>query len=87
MQKVSATRVQNNFGEVLDDVRVSGPVEITRKNRPVGVLIGFEAFSLMQERLKGLEDLVWGLQAKDAQREGYIGVEESEALMTELLDA
>lgn len=87
MQKVSATRVQNNFGEVLDDVRVSGPVEITRKDRPVGVLIGFEAFSLMQTRLQELEDLVWGLQAREAQKEGYVGVEKGEGLLKELLGA
>jgi prevent-host-death family protein len=87
MHKISATEAKNKFGEVLDNALQSGPISITRKDRPVGVLLAFESYLKLEHRLEELEDLVWGLRAKEAHQEGHLSEAESEALMGDLLNA
>ena len=80
MEKISATRAQNNFGELLDSAR-RNPIEITKKGRSVAVVLAIEEF----ERLQTIEDKLLALQAKQANDEGYIGVKASEDLLNNLL--
>jgi prevent-host-death family protein len=82
MEKISATEAQNKFGELLDSARRE-PIEITEKGRGVAVVLAVEEF----ERLQAVEDELWGLRAKEASNEGYIGIQASEDLLKELLGA
>jgi len=82
MKKISATEAQNKFGELLDSARRE-PIEITKKGRGVAVVMAVEEF----ERLQALEDELWGLRAKEANHGGYIGIQASEELLRELLNA
>ena len=55
---VPATRVQNQFRTVLDDVLKSGAVAITRHAAPEAVLISAELFAvLVQDQKSKLESL------------------------------
>jgi prevent-host-death family protein len=87
MNKISATEAKNKFGEVLDNALQGGPISITRKDRPVGVLLAFDSYMKLEHRLEELEDLVWGLRAKDAAQEGHLSEADSAALMGDLLNA
>ena len=81
MEKISSTRAQNNFGGLLDSARRE-PIEITKKGRSIAVVLAIEEF----ERLQTIEDKLLALQAKQANEEGYIGVDSSEDLLNNLLN-
>jgi len=87
MNKVSATEAKNKFGEILDNALHGGPISITRNDRAVGVILAFESYMKLERRLEELEDLVWGLRAKEAAQEGYLSEKESEKLLGDLLSA
>ena len=82
MEKIPATEAQNKFGELLDSARRE-PIEITKKGRSVAVILAFEEF----ERLQAIEDELWAIRAKEAHNKGYIGLQESNDLLKELLGA
>ncbi|MBX3331493.1 MAG: type II toxin-antitoxin system prevent-host-death family antitoxin [Nitrospira sp.] len=55
---IAATRVKNEFGAILEQTMHSGPVAITRHDRPKAVLLSFTEFeSLVKERSRSLGDL------------------------------
>ena len=47
MEKISATRAQNNFGGLLDSARRM-PIEITKKGRSIAVILAIEEFERLQ---------------------------------------
>jgi len=51
MTAFSATEAKNKFGELLEAAHRE-PVEISKKGRPVAVLLSMEAYEEMQERLR-----------------------------------
>lgn len=51
--------VRQNISRLLDEVKDSEPVVITRHGRPAGYLIGYEALNQLLDRLEDLEDLFW----------------------------
>jgi hypothetical protein len=52
-------------------------VVVTKNDRPVGVFMSME----------DLEDTIWGERALKAHREGYIGAEDSDKLLDDLIRA
>ena len=82
MKTFAAREAKNEFGRLLDTARRE-PVTIEKKGRPVAVLLSIEDY----ERLAALEDAWWGARAEEAEREGFIGPEESERLLQDLLRA
>jgi antitoxin Phd len=55
---VSATKVKNEFGAILEKTMHNGAVAITRHDTPKAVLLSFAEFeSLMKERCRSLDDL------------------------------
>ncbi len=82
MKTFAAREAKNEFGRLLDTARRE-PVTIEKKGRPVAVLLSIEDY----ERLAALEDAWWGARAEAAEREGFIGPEESERLLQDLLRA
>jgi prevent-host-death family protein len=77
-----AKEAKDSFGLLLDTAQRE-PVAITRKGRQVAVVLS----STDYERLEALEDAYWGRVAEEAAKEGFVGVEEGEKLVAELLHA
>ena len=81
MKKLAASLAKNKFGELLDLARRE-PVQIEKKGRKVAVVMSVEEY----DRLTSLEDEYWAFRAKQAKAEGFMGTENSEDLLNELLD-
>ncbi|MCE2663126.1 MAG: type II toxin-antitoxin system Phd/YefM family antitoxin [Microcystis sp. M53603_WE2] len=82
MKTLGASEAKNRFGELLDLARRE-PVQIAKKGRNVAVVLSIEEF----ERFSELENQLLALQAEKAHQEGFIGTTESEALLSEILNA
>lgn len=82
MKTFAASEAKNEFGRLLDTAQRE-PVTIEKKGRPVAVVLSLEEY----ERLEALDDAWWAARADEAGEEGFIGPEESEKLMRELLNA
>jgi prevent-host-death family protein len=82
MKTIGASEAKNRFGEMLDLARRE-PVEIAKKGRGVVVVLSIEEF----ERFSELENELLALKAEKAQQEGFIGISESEALLSDILNA
>ena len=61
MNAITATELQNRTGAIIDQA-LTNPVQITRNNRSVVVLMS----TMEYERLKALEDVYWGEMANMA---------------------
>jgi prevent-host-death family protein len=82
MKTLGASEAKNRFGEMLDFARRE-PVQIAKKGRNVAVVLSIEEF----ERFSELENELLALKAENAHQEGFIGTVESEALLSEILNA
>jgi antitoxin Phd len=82
VKTMTAKEAKQSFGRLLDTAQRE-PVAITKNGREVAVLLSKEDY----ERLEGLEDAYWGRMAQAAEKEGYVGVEESEKLIKSYLNA
>jgi len=82
MKTFAASEAKNEFGRLLDTAQREA-VTIEKKGRPVAVVLSLEEY----ERLEALDDAWWAARADEAGEEGFIGPEESEKLMRELLNA
>ena len=82
IKTLGASEAKNRFGEMLDFARRE-PVQIAKKGRSVVVVLSIEEF----ERFSELENELLALKAENAHQEGFIGTVESEALLSEILNA
>jgi prevent-host-death family protein len=82
MKTLGASEAKNRFGELLDLARRE-PVQIAKKGRSVAIMMSIEEF----ERFLDLENQFLALKAEQARQEGFIGFIESEALLSEILNA
>ena len=82
MKTLGASEAKNHFGELLDLARRE-PVQIAKKGRSVAIMMSIEEF----ERFLDLENQFLALKAEQARQEGFIGLIESEALLSEILNA
>jgi antitoxin Phd len=72
MISVNTTELKNRMGRYLQK-SVTEPVIIEKTHRPLAVLLSYEEY----ERLTQRDDAFWIEKAKQAEKEGFIGVEES----------
>lgn len=82
MMTVTATELKNKTGEQLQ-AAIKEPVLVKKSGRPAFVLMSVELYN----RYKALEDRYWGETAKAAAKGGFLSTEESEDLLTEMLNA
>jgi prevent-host-death family protein len=82
MKTVGASEAKNRFDELLDLARRE-PVQIAQKGRNIAVVLSIEEF----ERFSELENELLALKAEKAQQEGFIGISESEVLLSNILNA
>lgn len=82
MKALAAKDAKNGFGRLLDMAQRE-PVTIEKKGRPVAVMLSTEEY----ERLESLEEQHWANRAAQAEKEGFIGQDESESLLGDILNA
>ncbi len=73
---MTAVEAKTHFGKFLDNVQRE-PVIVTKKNRPVGVMLS----------MQDIEDTIWGDLVMKADSQGYLSNEESEKLLNKYLNA
>ena len=78
----TAKTAKNNFGRLLDEAR-RAPVTIEKNGRKTAVMLSIEEYRFLET----LSDLYWAKRAKEAEKEGFIGVRKSEKLLKQLLHA
>jgi prevent-host-death family protein len=77
---VGVAELRKMISDILEKVK-SNKVILTRRNKPVGVIVDYEEFKEMEEIIDTFEDYVLGYLAKErAQRKGkkLISLEEAE---------
>jgi len=79
MTAITATELQNRTGAIIDQALMN-PVQITRNNRSVVVLMSTNEY----ERLKALEDAYWGEMANIAVNMESVGKEDINGLLERL---
>ena len=82
MKTISAKVAKNRFGQLIDSAQKE-PIEIQKNGRSVAVVISLEEF----RRFETLEDSWWASEAAKAALEGFVGTNQSEALLVDLLNA
>jgi antitoxin Phd len=70
--RVNATMFKNNLGRYLES-SISEPVIVEKSGRASAVLVSFDTF----EKLSVYEDFYWSIMANQAEKEGYLGAEET----------
>ena len=76
----NATEVKTRFGEFMDKAQKE-PVEIEKTGRKFAVILGYDEY----QRLLALEDAYWGSRAREAEKSGFIGTEESMRLLEDMI--
>lgn len=74
MKTMTAVEAKTHFGKFLDNVQRE-PVVVTKKNRPVGVMLS----------MQDIENTIWGDLAKEADKEGYLSNIESDEVLKKYL--
>ncbi len=83
MKTIAATEAKYGFGRLLDAAQRE-PVTIEKNGRAVAVMLCMEEY----ERLEAVEDAWWAARAAAAEKAGgWLGTEDSERLLGELLNA
>jgi prevent-host-death family protein len=82
MVSLTSKEAKEKFGMLVDTARRE-PVTITKHSRPTVVVISTERYA----ELEALEDEIWAARAKKAEKKGYLDTEESEAIISEILNA
>lgn len=95
MKTLAASEAKNRFEKLLDWARRE-PIAIEKQGRQIAVMLSIEEYerlSALDSQLEPVheesndEDQFWALRAEKAKKEGFIGQEESEALLEDLLNA
>jgi len=84
MKTYTAKDAKNRFGQLIDDVR-SGPVSITRNGRKVAVMISASDAKLLDHLAQCLEEKYWSDRIAEAEKSGYLSIEESNKILQEAL--
>jgi prevent-host-death family protein len=79
MTAVTATELQSKTGAIIDQA-IKNPVQVTRNNRSVVVLISTQEY----ERLQAVEDAYWGEMANMAVKMESASKEDIDILMQRL---
>ena len=82
MGMLTSKDAQNKFGAMLDAAQKE-PVTITRRDRPVAVVVSTERYA----ELEALEDSVWAARAREAAKTGLLGKEATAEFIKRTLDA
>lgn len=80
MRQATATELKNRLGQYLRQAETE-PVIIEVSRRPTAVIISHAEY----ERLTRMEDEYWSSLAREAEKSGYVGADESMRVLQEAL--
>ena len=86
MTLFTASDARRRLGRLLETVQRE-PVTITKNGRAVAIIVPSSDNDLILEMQEFLEDRQWCERVADAERGGYIGVQESKRILAEALIA
>ena len=86
MTLFTVSDARRRFGVLLETARRE-PVTITKNGRAVAMMLSASDDSMIAAVESFLEERYWGERIADAERAGYIGVEESNRILSEALNA
>ncbi len=78
----SAKDAKARFGELLDEA-LGQPVGITKHDRLTAYVISKRDFESMLANIKNLEDQLWLAKADLARKEGFVGPDRVDALLSD----
>lgn len=81
MRSTTATQAKVHFGQLLDNT-TKEPVVIEKSGRQVAVIMSYDEYTYLTD----IEDKYWLLQAQQVDKQGYIGTDNSESLLDDLLN-
>jgi len=76
----TAKEAKNNFGRLLDEAR-RFPVFVKKNGRQVAVVMSSEEYEFVET----LSDIYWAKRAKEAGKQGFIGVKASMKYLNSVL--
>jgi len=82
MKIVSATEAKTHFGRYLS-AALSEPITISKTGQETIVMLSKKEY----DRLEACEDAYWGVRALLAEKSGYLGEEEGQKVLANLLNA
>ena len=82
MQILTSRDAQTNFGMLIDSAQKE-PIKITRRNRPIAVVISNEEY----DRLQHMEDVLWAEKAAKAMNSGIASDNDVKILFREIMNA
>ena len=86
MKLFSASDARRRFGRLLKTAKRE-PVTITKNGRAAAMMLSVSDKELIAAVEGFLEERYWGERVAEAERGGYIGVEESNRILSEALNA
>lgn len=86
MKSYTASDARRRFGRLLETMHRE-PVTITKNGRAVAIIVPTSDNELISDMEVFLEDRQWCERIADAERGGYIGVEESGRILSDALNA
>ena len=86
MKSYTASDARRRFGVLLETVQRE-PVTITKNGRAVAIIVSTSDNELISEMQGFLEGHQWCERITEAERGGYIGVEESGRILSDALNA
>ena len=78
----SAKDAKTRFGELLDEA-LGRPVGITKHGRLTAYLVSKRDFEAMVRKIRELEDQLWLASADAARKEGFVGSDRVDALLSD----
>jgi prevent-host-death family protein len=78
----SARDAKAKFGELLDEA-LGRPVGITKHDRLTAYVVSKRDFEQMLAKIEELQDQLWLTRAELARKEGFVGAEQVDALLSE----
>jgi antitoxin Phd len=86
MKSFTASDARRRFGRLMETARRE-PVTITKNGRAAAMVLSASDNELIAAVEGFLEERYWGERIAEAERGGYIGVDESALIMSEVLNA
>ncbi len=79
MKIVTATEAKTHFGRYMS-LAMSEPVTVSKTGHETIVMLSKAEY----DRLEALDDAYWGMRALEAEKGGFVGVEEGQKILEKL---
>lgn len=79
MKTITSANAKTRFGQFVD-MSQREPIAVEKYGRPISVMMSYEDYQHFVE----LEDKLWALEAKIAEKEGYLSTDETSDFLKSL---